>query len=203
MKKRSAPLVAATLAAASGATLLSRSAYALGPIGIEAGAKIGVGSNPVGTYTPVTETPPNPLGFGLGARGGITFMGFYGGLSAMYYLGVGEDSISQHTTMLGLEAGYGLTLFGLVTVRPQVGLGDAVFTGSGSGGASHPAYPAGSPGSPVGSGYTSNGYLEPGVTGLVSFGLWYVGADVNALVFPGLDNSKAAVTCHGQVGISL
>jgi hypothetical protein len=198
-------LLAAGLAAASATVLFSRGASALGPIGIEAGAKVGVGSSPIdapsATVSGTSVSPINPLGLGLGVRGGIVVSGFYGGVSAMYYLGGSQDvaggSISAHTTMYGLEAGYGLSLLGLVTVRPQVGLGNATFSSSvdssvlsgaalGSVGASQ-----------------SNLYIEPGVTGLVSLGLLYAGADINALFFPGLDNSKTAVTIHGQLGIQL
>ncbi len=39
------------------------------------------------------------------------------------------------------------------------------------------------------------------MTGLVSLGGWFVGADANLLIFPGLDNfSKVAFTMHGQIG---
>jgi hypothetical protein len=120
----------------------------------------------------------------------------------MYYLGASQDlpggSIHEHTTMYGLEAGYSLSLLGLVTVRPQVGLGNATFSVSADGSIA--------PGTPAGlvlGGSNSNLYVEPGVTGLVSLGLLYAGADVNALFFPGLDNSKMAVTIHGQLGIQL
>jgi hypothetical protein len=47
----------------------------------------------------------------------------------------------------------------------------------------------------------SNLYLEPGVTGLVSLGGWFVGADLNLLFLPGMDNTTTAFTLHGQVGL--
>ena len=56
-------------------------------------------------------------------------------------------------------------------------------------------------GAPSANGNTSDLYVEPGVTGLIGLGLWYVGADANILFFPGLDNSKAALSIHGQIGV--
>ncbi|HTB74442.1 MAG TPA: hypothetical protein VK762_14420, partial [Polyangiaceae bacterium] len=47
---------------------------------------------------------------------------------------------------------------------------------------------------------TSNLYIEPGVTALISLGGWFVGADANLLFFPGLDDSKVAFSLHGQIG---
>jgi hypothetical protein len=168
----------AALAFGAGTFAMSRDAHALGPVDIEVGAKVGVASNPVSSQEGVSE--PNPLGFGVGARGGVDILGFYGGVNFMYYLGSSTDvtvgsataSASEHTVMYGLELGYGVTLLDLLTIEAAGG-----------------------------STSTSNLYIEPGVTGLVGLGLWYVGADANILFFPGLDNSKASVTIHGQIGI--
>jgi hypothetical protein len=197
---KSVSIFVAALAFGAGTFAMTRDAHALGPVGVEVGAKVGVASNPVSP--PAGETASNPLGFGLGARGGVDIMGFYGGVSFMYYLGSSQDieadgisaSVSQHTLMYGLELGYGVTLLDILTIRPQIGIGNATFSvsGSGSGGGVDVS---------GGSSSTSNLYLEPGVTGLIGLGLWYVGADANVLFFPGLDNSKASVSIHGQVGV--
>jgi hypothetical protein len=48
---------------------------------------------------------------------------------------------------------------------------------------------------------TSKLYLESGVTGLFSLGMWIVGADANVLLLPALSGSQPAFTAHGQVGI--
>ena len=58
---------------------------------------------------------------------------------------------------------------------------------------------------------TSGLYLEPGVTGLVSFGLVFLGVDANLALFlnrssitPGGSSSSSvadAFTLHGQVGV--
>jgi hypothetical protein len=88
--------------------------------------------------------------------------------------------------MYGFEGGYGFSLPMVpITIRPQVGVGNATFTASGDGQSDS----------------KSNLYIEPGVTVLVSLLGWYVGADANVLVFPGLDNSQVAVSIHGQVGV--
>lgn len=156
-------------------------AHALGPIDLEIGAKAGVGTNPASGNNAL-----NPLGFGLGGRAGVVlFDHLYGGVNLMYYLGGSEGPVSEHTLLYGLEAGWGWKLVDILTIRPQVGIGNGTFSVSGG--------PAGAS--------TSNWYLEPGVTGLVSLGLLFVGADANVLAFPGLQNSNVALTIHGQVGV--
>jgi hypothetical protein len=192
--RRDSSILAAALAVGSGAVLMSRDAHALGPVDLEVGAKAGVGSNPASTPSGSTVSPSNPLGFGIGARGGVAISGFYGGVNLMYYLGssqsVAGGSASVHTVMYGVEAGYGLTLIDILTIRPQVGLGNATFSSSVD--------------APINlSSSKSNLYVEPGVTGIVSLGLLFVGADANLLFFPGLDNSQTAFTVHGQVGVKL
>jgi hypothetical protein len=158
----------------------TRTAHALGPIDLEIGAKAGIGTNPD------SGNGPNPLGFGLGGRAGVVLLDhLYGGVNLMYYLGASEGGESIHTLLYGIEAGWGWKLLDILTIRPQVGLGNATFSASGS----------------LASGSNSNWYLEPGVTGLVSLGLLFVGADANVLAFPGLANSNVAFTLHGQVGV--
>jgi hypothetical protein len=195
MRRSSVTLLATALCVGTLST--ARDVHALGPIGLEIGAKAGAGTNP-------DSSGPNPLGFGIGARGGVTFLGLYGGLNFMYYLGssqsqtVGGSSFSEsvHSTQYGVEAGYGLTL-SLLTLRAQLGIGNFTVTGSGGG------QVAG------GSSSESSLYLEPGVTAMVSLGMWFVGADVNALVLTGLkddstgnSSTKSALTFHGQLGLT-
>jgi hypothetical protein len=192
-----ASILVAAIAFGTASFAMTREAHALGPIDLEIGARAGIGTDPVSN-----NDGPNPLGFGLGGRAGIDFMGFYGGVSLLYYFGGSEDvgvpgetaHVSAHTFMYGLDLGYGISL-SILTIRPQLGIGNATFSG-GSG-------VSGLVNGEASSGSKSNLYLEPGVTGLVSLGLWFVGADANILFFPGLDNSKASFTLHGQVGIKL
>jgi hypothetical protein len=196
---RTASIVTAAFAFGVGTFAMTRNAHALGPVDVEVGAKVGLATNP--GKSSEGSPNPNPLGFGLGARGGVDFLGFYGGVQFMYYFGSSQDvsvpgqsaSVKIHTVLYGVEAGYGITLLDILTIRPQIGIGNATFSASASG--------AGAANFDVGGESKSNLYLEPGVTGLVSLGLWFVGADANVLVFPGLDGSQAAFSLHGQVGL--
>jgi hypothetical protein len=87
----------------------ARPAHALGPIDLEIAAKAGYGSN--------------DFGFGFGGRAGISFFGFYGGLSAVDYLGKSVDDVTTHTLLLGGELGFGIKISRL-TIRPLLGLGE-------------------------------------------------------------------------------
>ncbi len=188
------------LVAVAGLAVLSttKEAAALGPLDVEIGAKAGIGTTP----SNVPSESPNPLGFGLGARGGVAILGFYGGVSFLYYFGGSNSvsvpggpslSVSTHSIMYGFEGGYGLKLLDILTLRAQVGVGNFTATAS-AGGSSND---------------TSNLYVEPGITGLVSlpFVGWFVGADANVLVLPGISKDSSgqsqtdlAFTLHGQIG---
>jgi hypothetical protein len=168
----------------------SSSAHALGPLDLEIGLKAGVGTNPADAPS------PNPLGFGIGGRAGIAIVGLYAGLNTVYYLG-GSTTIlggkfSTNAWLYGLEGGYGFKLLdGLLTIRPQIGIGNAVFYVSDQDSSTS----------------DSHLYLEPGVTGLISFGGLFVGADANVLVIPnvttGINTTKtySAFTLHAQAGL--
>ena len=185
------PLHLATAAAFVAAAIIAseHDAHALVPVDVEVGARVGVGTNP-------DSRGPNPYGFGLGGRGGVSIFHFYGGLSAIHYFGGSKDfpiggqtlSVSASSTLLGLEVGYSITGIPLLTLRPQLGIGNASFK----------------------SGDSSNShlYLEPGLTALVSLGVVYVGADANILVVPNVDETGTtnkstftAFTLHAQVGV--
>lgn len=183
---------------------VARDARALGPVDLEAAAKVGYATNPSSV-----SGGTNPMGLGLGARAGLAFLGgIYLGGNIQYYLGgsenvptstttntggnggtssVGSYSLSVNTLMYGGELGYGLKILDLLTIRPQVGLGNATFSASADGNSTS----------------TSNWYLEPGVTAFVTLGPLLLGADANALFFPGLANSQAAFALDAQVGIKL
>ena len=123
------------LAAAIGLCTFSvtRSASALGPVDVEVAAKIGGGTNPEGLcrYGRLAS-PPNALGFALGARAGASFWGFYGGISFMDYLGASQGpgvptpalgQGSLRSVLYGIEAGYNFSV-SLVTLRPLVDVGN-------------------------------------------------------------------------------
>jgi hypothetical protein len=188
--RRSATLLFALVLASAG-VCVARPAHALGPIDIEVGAKAGGGTNPL-------SAQPTPLGFGLGGRAGVSFLGYYGGLSVMYYFGQSGPagpvpSASEHALLYGVEAGYGASILGLITVRAQLGVGQITVSYTGAGQLN-----------------INNLYLEPGLTALVSFGLLFVGADAGLLILPSMSDPASqtansswdtAFTAHGQVGI--
>jgi len=121
----------------------------------------------------------------------------------MDYLGsqatdAGPLTESLRSVLYGVEVGYNIGA-PLVTLRPQLGIGNYTVSGGYSG--TPPIRPGGPAyGYPAHFG-TSNFYLEPGVTGLLSFGIWIVGADANVLFLPGMSGSQPAFTAHGQVGV--
>ena len=165
-------------------------ADALGPVDIEIAARAGVAA---GT--------PGPLGFGIGGRGGVSIQGLYAGIDAIEYLGAtaecgacswppGAPVMQSLSALLyGFEAGYNLK-FSRVTIRPQVGMGDFRLSS---------AYGSPTPGSGAISNYF---YLEPGVVGLVSLGVLFVGADVAALLLPWGSGGGLSATVHGQLGVT-
>jgi hypothetical protein len=173
-------------------TTASRDAHALGPIDLEVGARVGGATNPA-------SPAPNPLGVGIGGRAGVAFFNIYAGVEVIDYLGssqtVDGTSVSDHALLYGLDLGYNFKI-SILTIRPQLGLGNADFTSSG-GGVSNSS---------------SHFYLEPGGTALISLGLFFVGADANALILPnvtlpsvsggaGSNKTETAFTAHGQVGV--
>jgi hypothetical protein len=158
----------------------STEAHALGPIGVELGARLGYATNP-------DSNIPNPLGTGIGARGGLDlFHRVYLGLNAQYYFGSSVDAplggpndntVRTHTTLLGIEAGYSIHV-SLLTIRPQLGLGSASITTL----SNLSPDPLGTATLPNNTNTNTRLYLEPGIVALINVGLVYVGADVNLLV---------------------
>jgi hypothetical protein len=170
--------------------LSTRQAHALGPVDIEVGAKVGYGTSPGGSSI-------NPLGFGIGGRAGVQLFGIYAGGNIIRYIGSGDGLGGQlYALQYGGEIGYGFKI-SILTIRPQIGLGNITFSDSQAGSSS-----------------SSSFYLEPGAVVLISLGLVYIGADANALVVtqePGIGqpgtaslntSTSTGFTFHGQVGIS-
>jgi hypothetical protein len=190
--KKTALVLSAGVLSLTAVVSFAKDASALGPLDLEIGAKAGVGTTP----SNIPSGFPNPLGFGIGGRAGISILGLYAGGSIIYYLGGSENGLSAHTLMYGVEGGYGIKLIDILTLRALVGVGSYDVSASGSAG-------------PVTvSGDTKNLYVEPGITAMVSlpFVGWFVGADANVLVLTGEkdvnDNSTTdtAFTLHGQIG---
>lgn len=192
--------ISATLAASAVFLAMPTEAHALGPIDVELGAKVGYATSPD------SAALFNPYGFGMGARGGVSLFGIYVGGNFMYYLGGSATetiplgttstsfSVSGHALQYGVEAGYGFS-FAILTLRPQIGVGNFGFTGT-------------SEGQSLTSNYL---YVEPGVTALISLGVLFVGADVNGLIIPSVNTADAtgapttktyaSLSFHGQVGV--
>jgi hypothetical protein len=181
-----------TCSAGVASLLFAGEAHALGPIDLELAARGGAGSAPGGQS-------PNPLGFGLGARAGVSFMGLYGGLSFINYFGETQGptdfSVSSHALLYGVEGGYGSKILGLLTLRAQVGVGNfgqTVETKTGIATDSR----------------TFNSlYVEPGILVMLPLGPILIGGDANVLVLPsraypdGHTALDAAFTVHAQIGV--
>lgn len=184
----------ATLTACLVALSMERSAHALGPFDVEVAAKGGFATSPLsGTNA------GNPLGLGLGGRAGIVLdESFYLGGSIVYYFTGNENelntsvagsgitqttqSVSTRVLMYGAEMGYGINLVDFLTLRPQVGFGDATFSQSGA------------------SASTTTWYLEPGLAGLVHWGKLLVGADIDMLLLS-VSQPQVAFVFDAQVGL--
>jgi hypothetical protein len=185
MKSACLFLLTATVGIATLSVTGDASAFGPGPLDtIEIAAKAGGGTNPV-------SGGPNALGIGVGLRGGASFSGFYGGVSFMDYLGSSQDvpvtgggttRYSLNSILIGVEGGYEIHV-SVVTLRPQVGVGSYTLIQSESE-----------------SNSSSSLYFEPGVTALLTFGRWIMGADASVLFLPWLSDSQPAFTAHGQVG---
>ncbi len=182
----------------------STEAHALGPLEVELGARLGYATNPDSNIS-------NPLGTDIGLRGGIElFHKLYLGANMQYYFGSsvntplsgpGTDvSVSTHAFLLGFEAGYSIHV-SLLTIRPQIGIGDAALTTLGT------INPEPNTTTAINN-YTQTNtrlYLEPGVVALLNIGLVYVGADANILVITGANpqdsNAYTSFAFGGQAGI--
>jgi hypothetical protein len=169
-------------------------AHALGPLDIEFGARVGAATNP-------NSNTPTPLGIGVGGRAGVSIYHLYAGISAIHYFGssadvsgpstpagtFGTSSVDYSTTLIGGELGYSITGIPVVTLRPQIGIGNASFS--------------------FGDASQSHLYVEPGLLALIRIGIVYVGADANILVIPSVDQGAndtktyTSLTVHGQIGL--
>jgi hypothetical protein len=158
----------------------TRPAHALGPVDIEIAAKVGYGTNDVGP--------------GFGGRAGVSIFGFYGGVSAIDYLGQSVDGVTAHSFLFGGEVGYGIKLWAL-TIRPLVGFGDAIVS------ADIPVASALDPGATgTVSTSASSFYIEPGGLLQLNFGLLIFGVDAGCLILT-RGGASEAFTIHGQIGL--
>jgi hypothetical protein len=183
--------------------------------------------------TPPVRGGTTPFGAGFGGRIGVTLADVYVGISAVDYLGATDVDTWSHGVLYGAEAGYGFrsrTRGGISFIlRPQLGAGgvtifrtepsaasaatstkartravvDVITTASGGTSGS------GSSGSASATTTTSvsNVYLQPGLTLLLRSETVFAGANVSALVIPGLTYGENDATTwvsygfEGQLGL--
>jgi len=166
------------------------------PIDVEIAGKFGTATKPSADVT--------ALGIGIGARAGVEIMRTaYFGVTAMNYFGSNNEGSSPgngHAYVMGLEAGYSAHL-GVLTLRPQIGVGVATFFES----EIHYA-PCGTPGScaawsPTESSVRRPLYFEPGLTALVTIRFVQIGVNASLLVIPGLLPNPYSTTAS-TVGVS-
>jgi hypothetical protein len=193
MRKTSLLFVAAAVAVSTLA--MSKDAHALGPLSLEVGANVGYGTSPD------SQAAFNPIGLGVGGRAGVGIFGFYGGLDGEYYFGGSQGPFHENLVKYGVQLGYSIGI-PFLTIRPQLGLGNATAS------LSTDSMSVAGQTIPPQSSSSSSFYLEPGVVALLTFGMYFVGADANALMFTSFKNSQGqtsfqtSFTAHGQVGVT-
>jgi hypothetical protein len=179
-------------------------AHALGVLDVEVGLKGGVSTTPNDFKPDIPNPKGGPLGVGLGARGGISFRRFHGGVNALFYFGTDQDSagttLSAHSFVYGVEGGYDVVSFQHFALRPQLGIGMQITSGSSTLPGVYDVHDS-----------QSFLYLEPGLTALFYLGMYYVGADANVYLLPNVTRSMpesgttssfaTAFTLHGQFGV--
>jgi len=192
------------------------------PYLFEAGARSGYITAPI-------RGGVNPFGIGFGGRFGFSVSGLYLGASAMDYLGGSDVGATDHAWLLGGEVGYSFRIGLHVTLRPQLGVGDALLVhtepptaGTSRGpvdvvtNASGTVVGGGGGGGLVGgtSGATTafnNVYLQPGLTLLLATTNYFFGVSVSSLLVPGILYGPApaqqttwiSYAAEGQIGFRL
>ncbi|MDP9148315.1 MAG: hypothetical protein M3O36_00020 [Myxococcota bacterium] len=175
------------------ALLGAQDASALGPVDVEVAGVAGGGFPPSGQFD-------SPIGFGLGARAGVSFpeVGAYAGLAFVdYYAGngscpasFGSDCGVVHAVTYGAEGGYGLRPVRWLTLRWLLGVGDyAEIVDRTSSSQIH-----------------NSPYIAPEMLALVSIGPVLLGADAGVLITgfgrgPGQHPAGASVMLHAQLGL--
>lgn len=187
---RSPAIAVCAVAAMLATQSFSREARAIGPLEIEAAAIWGGGF-------PASDRADSPIGQGLGARAGVLFptVGAYGGLSFVdYYGGYGDSrGLQVHGLTYGIEGGYGLRLFGLLTVRGVIGFGNyaEIVERSSSAGTSSETH--------------NSPYLLPSALAMLALGPVLVGADAGLLIasFGRQYSTATSATLHAQLGFAI
>ncbi len=167
------------------------------------------------TLTPAEQKPPLSGG-GPGVRAGVSFFGFYGGLSYVDFLSEGSclDSYpgscgSTHAASYGVELGYEHTFFGRLVLRGLLGVGDRVETASGTTGQCSGAPPCSMVTTTSWHGSRGDFYLAPSVLAAVTLGPVLIAADATLVYMPsaGAPNAPSApfasISPGAQLGFRL
>jgi hypothetical protein len=186
---RSARILGSALAIA-GLVSASR-AEAVGPIDVEVAARLDYGFSGA-AYGP-----------GVGVRAGVSFAGFYAGMSFVDYAARPTALDNGPITTIGAEVGYGIKIAS-ITIRPLVGVG--YWNESLTPCESYTGVSVSTLNCAI-----SSPYLQPGL--LVAVSVWHVlvGLDADALLpigvstatpdfCPPVDSSPNAFLIGGQVG---
>jgi hypothetical protein len=172
------------------------------------------------TFALGSEVPGNfPLtGGGFGVRGGLSYRGFYGGLTYMDYFtdggclsgGFNDSCWSTHGLSFGAEAGYGHTFFRVLTLRAILGVGDyATLTTATDSGCTFNSSSATAAPPPTCTSSSSNSsthtlYLQPEGLVEVSLGPVILGVDGSVFTMPGSSQGAFAAFMMGvQAGARL
>ncbi len=183
-------------------------------VAVEVAATLSLASNPASPIYPNSFGPlNNALRIGLGLRAGVilfggSYGGLYGGVKLMDYFGSTTPlvdsglTVEEHAFQEGVEVGWDFKI-SFLSIRPQIGLGNITFTGT----ANSPDFtPSGALLGTNRGDSASSIYIEPGLTALAHFGLFFAGADLSYLEIPSYPLGSAtegthAVTAHLQLGV--
>ena len=164
------------------------------------GAPLDVELGAVASYvTPPIRGGVNPFGAGFGGRIGLAYAGVYVGISVLDFLGGTDVDVSYRAMLYGLELGYGLRVpaFGrtVLTVRPQIGVGDAaVYYTDPRLAADVVTSASGSSSSSSDTLTVNNVYVEPALSVMLASGSHFAALRTSALVIPGIQYGGADAT---------
>jgi hypothetical protein len=138
------------------------------------------------------EDGPNPLGLGIGLRGGYNIDAIYLGARFVYYIGESEEQAGFEASVnlweLGIEGGYDVAA-GPVIIRPALGLGIANTSVTAD--------------SPLGGGEVSNSSTDPYLSlgGSVLYDIdaqFFIGGEMRLLlVFGDADGEVLTILANG------
>jgi hypothetical protein len=169
----------------------------------ELGADLGYATAPIRGGT-------NPFGASIGARAGFAFSHFYLGAALTYYFGGSDIDLSDRALLFGAEGGYDFVVVRSQTrsliIRPQVGIGAAFISHTDPSLADVVSGASSSSGSDTIT--VSSVYVQPGVTAIFAFDIYFLALNANMAVLPSINygGSDQATTwisfgTRGSVGL--